>query len=101
MSVLVKNMKIPEKGHIVSLVITSEGEAICANSRTKIGEVIELPEKHGRLIDADELSKRIEEQQDTEYATNNKPRGTWKRVLELPLNMISDAPTIIEAEEGK
>ena len=53
---------------------------------------------HGRLIDADALSEEIEKQRSTEYAMNNKPRGTWERVLELLLNMISDTPTIIEEE---
>ena len=114
MGVIVKGMKMPEScwmcnfchevkhyGNTINYCSAQKNKIILPNrsERDEICPLVEIP-PHGRLIDADALSERIEEQRNTEYAMKNKPHGSWRRVLELSLNMISDAPTIIEGEAG-
>ena len=48
---------------------------------------IELPDKHGRLIDADELFKQLK---DKSFCLNQFERNKALRI-------ISDAPTVLEA----
>lgn len=105
--ILIKNMEMPKNCCECPLTYYEDGACIFTGIEAlSIGiqndcPLIEVPTPHGRLIDADALSERIEEQRNTEYAMKNRPVGTWKRVLELPLDMISDAPTIIKAEEAE
>ena len=61
MSVLIKNMRIPED--CFSCPLKEEGYcnltnayAVFINERNSDCPLVELPEKHGRLIDADELT---------------------------------------------
>lgn len=51
--------------------------------------LVELPEKHGRLIDADELKGQYPHDSDWEYPVNTN---------EYVVQTINEAPTIIEAE---
>ena len=53
-------------------------------------ELVELPEKHGRLIDADELKEEFPKDTDWEYPVN-----TNQYVCET----IDEAKTVVEAEE--
>lgn len=56
MSILIKGMEMPEKGHILSVVI-KDGKVIGANTGKVLSkEVIELP-PHGDLIDRDALMR--------------------------------------------
>ena len=65
MSVLIKNMQMPElyETYKINLAKTREGKIVlgmCKLDETSyrpIGEVIELPGHHGRLIDADEMKR--------------------------------------------
>lgn len=105
MTILIKGMEMPRAGQrTVPLVIYPNGkvELIYPNGKVEFCyddvfntrkihedlEAVEIP-PHGRLIDADELDKRIEEGGcccTEEYAE-------WMGVC------IGTAPTIIEAEE--
>lgn len=96
MSILIRGMEMPKKGHILSIVI-QDGKVIGSNSRKVLSkEVIEVP-KHGRLIDADALKGVCKEQWNDEYNKTHIPRN-WARAFECFDLYVDDAPTIIEAE---
>ena len=52
--------------------------------------LVELPEKHGRLIDANAIMKRLEE-----WNTSDK---TDKALYNFTMNRINEQPTVLEAE---
>lgn len=84
MSVIVKGMEMPVSGARYRVVEDLEGNKYLATDRLFSGwyyPISPLPEKHGRLIDADE-------------ATRGSLERTGKRLL-----AIDTAPTIVEAEE--
>ena len=64
MSILIKGMEIPElyETYKVNFAMTNDGQIVmgmCPLNETgyrPVGEVIALPDKHGRLVDADELN---------------------------------------------
>ena len=64
MSILIKGMEIPElyETYKVNFAMTNDGKIVmgmCPLNETgyrPVGEVIALPDKHGRLVDADELN---------------------------------------------
>lgn len=54
--------------------------------------LINIPTPHGRLIDADKLMVEI-----IDSDLDHLQRDDWKEVIQI----ISDIPTVIEAEESK
>ena len=56
---------------------------------------IPLPKEHGRLIDADELTKQLETVANDEW---NKQVGASKG-LEDAIDIVDDAQTIVEADK--
>lgn len=95
MSVLIKGMEMPQNiGE--AIIITRDGKAsriragriIIEGSTEETNVAIELP-SHGRLIDADELF--------TEMA---KRKSYGELTAKSALRAVSNAPTIIEAEEN-
>ena len=97
MSILIKGMEMPKEGHILSLVMRSDGKVLGANSGKALGKAIPVP-PHGDLIDlkaqfkaqyydemTEEWSERMVTVEDVLYGC---------MVDEMP-------PTIIEAEEGE
>ena len=92
MDILIKNMEMPKEGNVF-LIISEDG---CVSER--IGnmwhvttEAIELPE-HGRLIDADALSDRIEHAVYPDALAYTIAVGIIQRELR-------EAPVIVEATE--
>lgn len=71
--------------------------------------VCELPENHGRLVDADGLIKRIEIHKETCEAWTDEARtetgkniGTGAvKVFQISLLAINKSPTIVPAERGE
>ena len=108
MSVIVKDMKMPSKCQYCGLLryYTENGNVWCNASNKLMMEqawfekidierprwcpLIELPEKHGRLIDADVLSYNLDGTMEV------SPTGYIHG--DTVADMIGDAPTIIEAE---
>ena len=66
----------------------------CFNFSYAIINGTPLPKGHGRLIDADVISKRLQELADDEW--NQQVMAS--KGLEYAVEIIDDAPTIIEAE---
>jgi len=60
MSILIKNMKLPDKDHFILVKIDSNGDVFAAydSGRTKLTQykVSLVPTSHGRLIDTDAVS---------------------------------------------
>lgn len=91
MSVLIKDMEMPEDGAVLVVKHDDDGKAYIkyAGMMGYHMELVELPEKHGRLIDADKLKEEFPKDTDWEYPVN-----TNCYVCES----IENAPTVIEAE---
>lgn len=89
MSILIKNMKLPDKDHLVLVEIDSNGDVFAAydSGRTKLTQykASPVPEPHGRLIDKDAVILK-----DGPYEYDE-----W---CEWALRQYLDAPIIIEAE---
>jgi hypothetical protein len=90
MSVLIKGLTIPTIGVRHCVISFSNGRLlisdVCGNSIFE-GNYVEIPTPHGRLIDADELTRCIE------HAYGDRD------IVRLVTNNIARQPTIIEAEE--
>ena len=102
MSVLIKGIKIPKScgvcifddyGHCIMTKRYSGGSA--THGRASFCPLVELPEKHGKLIDADAYVSMMEEKCDYEKALD-------PYVLSVCRGGIKLMPTIVEAEgEGQ
>ena len=91
MSILIKGAKMPKEissnsHRTITLVIGSDGLVYDINRNRLPAVAVEVPEPHGRLIDADKLE--IERRT---YDTYNDYSETF--------DMIDNAPTVIESEE--
>ena len=102
MSILIKNMKMPEDCGACDL-CTGDGECMALYGENLWNYIpddakyfpndwkyekcplVKVPTPHGRLIDADELANK------TFYSVTSAPYITYKKFV--------DAPTVIEAEE--
>ena len=115
MSVLIKGMEMqPDGRYTVCVTHDSHGVVhwVFQNQDTleflKHGTVTEVPEPHGRLIDADALMHEFEKAQRTmakhgqEYScsfmSSSQELSTEWYCVE---DMLENAPTVIEAEEGE
>ena len=93
MNVLIKGLEIPGEGAIRVVIQKHCGITVAYTGRDPYQmahEVVELPEKHGRLIDADALIDKCGDWY-TEEGKEEGFIGTLKMILE-------DAPTVVEAE---
>ena len=91
MSFIVKGIDLEEitRGNgYARLIIEEDGTVVDDISDIIIGEAIQIPKGHGRLIDGDELNKSVHEWNPA-YAYG---RSAFTRE-------IRKAPTILEAEE--
>ena len=85
MSVLIKGIELPEKVQVLELhpdgkVFTRKGYLV--------GEAVELPDHHGRLVDADALIDDL----------NTFLAGDY--IADMVAEMVEKMPTIVEAEGG-
>ena len=114
MSILIKGMKMPKNcaecpliyyydervwGHECELMTYDFDEKI-KEGRIKNCPLIEIPDKHGRLIDANALRQTMyHEAFETDSPMQKWDSGCWIR-YKMFENIEESAPTIIEAEEG-
>jgi hypothetical protein len=96
MSLMIKGIDLPGKNQTIFVEVFPNGK--CAVMKTEKGEcyelttkgeakAIQIPKDHGRLIDGDELMKRMK--RDNPQTSKTK----WMQIL------VKNAPTILEAEE--
>ncbi len=108
MSVVVKGMKIPElyETYKVNFAMTNDGKIVmgmCPLNETgfrPVGEVVALPDKHGRLVDADADSLKNKLKLINEAEHQIYGRGSWGFTAKC-IHAIDDAPTVIEADDGE
>lgn len=111
MSILIKDMKMPESCSMCLLMVGTFCDVLeidvdpfydGANKRHASCPLVELPEKHGRLVDADALHVLFENQWHYLQCLNwdENPKAEEKQTgIKWCINTLhDDAPTIIEAE---
>ena len=94
MNILIKGLEIPEEGAIRVVIQKHCGITVAytgGDPYRRAHEVVELPEKHGRLIDADAYVSMMEEKCDYEKALD-------PYVLSVCRGGIKLMPTIVEVE---
>ena len=97
MSVLIKGLEIPEEGAIRVVIQKHCGIAVAYTGEDpyqRAHEVVELPEKHGRLVDADALKDTLD------YYIRE---AGWSEEINKALGWVKDEfidseRTIVEAE---
>lgn len=93
MSILIKNMEMPKKGHFL-FQISANGDVWVSNRNDEgtgiiIAKAIELP-PYGRLIDADKLEKAAEKMAVCDSYEYTIAHEMVKKLLKI-------APTVLEA----
>ena len=108
MSVVVKGMKMPENCgrcnfNVSSLYCNRTGSEIDRDYeyRERLSDcpISALPDKHGRLVDADELRDRLRNLADDDWNANTTT--TWSEAFSECDDMVDDAPIIVEAEDSE
>lgn len=99
MSILIKGMEMPHC-EVLTIRISPNGEVHyigAVGQSARRAEAVEIP-PHGRLIDADALTKTISEHvyPVTDYLNSRDYGMFWTGGIEKAIN---EQPTIIEAEE--
>jgi hypothetical protein len=110
MSVIVKGMEMPEKCGLCDL-FHAESPMHCTvvKGHKTVGApygiprpewcpLVALPDKHGRLVDADALRDRLRNLADDDWNANTTT--TWSEAFSECDDMVDDAPTIVESEDG-
>ena len=87
MSVLIKGIELPEKVQVLEL--HSDGKVFTRKGYL-VGEAVELPDKHGRLVDADAMCNDL--------ATVD-PR--YETMIDWCIRVTEAQPTIVEAEDSE
>lgn len=101
--IAIKDLYMPKDGEMHHINIYDNGSVYV----TTIGRIYEIEMKdlkavetvtpHGRLIDADKLRAILRGWTEDEWNQKSSPRS-WAYAYEDLINLIDDAPTIIEAE---
>ena len=112
MSILIKELRMPEYGEFLDLVITSDGVVRAYDQEDKkITEAVELSD-HGDLIEKDPLFKKaeeLEEQASAEFERYKLGETNWEQTEKAKWRIarlerigfkldIADAPVVIPAE---
>ena len=91
MSIILQGIDLPKGGDTINITIDSDGQAYPLDvwpTEEDIHRAIQIPKKHGRLIDAKLLADTINKAiQDGTFTS----KSIWE--------WIGDAPTILEGEE--
>ena len=98
-SVIVKGMKMPDSCYHCKIA-ESCGHYIAnyTNRRHPDCPLVALPDKHGRLVDADALRDRLRNLADDDWNANTTT--TWSEAFSECDDMVDDAPIIVESEDG-
>lgn len=89
MGVYIKDMEMPTERESYTITVKYNGLVFDTETGIQVAEAYGLP-PHGRLIDADELFKEMERKGWFDNADRDKAE-----------DLVLDAPTVIEAEEGE
>ena len=101
MSIIVKGMEMPEnctRCDYIGLNVAIGCPVMSGtNGRATDCPLVALPDKHGRLVDADALRDRLRNLADDDWNANTTT--TWSEAFSECDDMVDDAPTIVEAED--
>lgn len=99
MSVLIDGIMLPKNENIY-ITLMPGGSVVTTEKYSYYGrpKVKEIPEHHGRLIDADLLGKILKRGAEDEWNKNTAP-FSWSYAYECLIDTLDSMPTIIEAEE--
>lgn len=91
-----EGVEMPKGKQIIELRIYADGVVTRVHDRTcrKIAEATELPEPHGRLIDADTLKRKA--QKVATEAWKMRLKSSVETILNQFIDWIEGAPTVIE-----
>ena len=108
-SIIVKGMKMPDScavcrfagrgGYFMERIVcmfTGKNEDAENVDRLSDCPLVALPNKHGRLVDADALRDRLRNLADDDWNANTTT--TWSEAFSECDDMVDDAPTIVEKE---
>ena len=96
--IYIPGAKIPDGDYVRVLMLHKDGT--CVDGIGNVFKVIPVP-PHGRLGDLDEFAKRIERERFHHSHTDGLAARHHVAEYGHFLNAISEAPTIIQAEEGE
>lgn len=106
MSIILKGIDLPKKGEWLEVIIKPTKEVIIDTIRyrdnallkTEYDSAIQIPKGHRRLIDGDKLRATLRRWTEDEWNQKASP-VSWAYAYEDLIDLIDDAPTILEAEE--
>ena len=104
MSVILEGIDLPTNGETLIVGIYGNGLVSVEHSKPLVlaieinADAIQIPKGHGRLIDADELRATLRRWTEDEWNQKASP-VSWAYAYEDLIDLIDDAPTILEAEE--
>lgn len=99
MSIIITGLEMPTERGSLNLTIKYNGVVFDTETGMQVAEAHELP-PYGRLIDADALIEKVI----AKYLEHERKGELVFAAAEIKqdiCDLISDAPTIIEAEEGE
>lgn len=96
MSIIIKDLCIQNKKNGAVLIVFPNGKCLTENGMAY--QTIELPENHGRLIDADEFDERIRQ---AGGMCEEEMTEDFKDGVQTVLAMLKTQTTIIPAEGGE
>ena len=111
MSIIIRGMEMPENCSVCPLSkLSPTGESLVCNAtlfhvpwdeRSEDCPLLPLPEKHGRLVDVDELQKvKFHPLPYTHITPSDVHAESYKRGWNDAIDAITeDAPTVVKAEE--
>lgn len=94
MSILITNIDMPKDGELLCINIHPDGKVyinLDLSCKNVVGTAISIP-PHGKLIDVDALAKHTAKERFITWFCGDKQ-------INVPWKAVTDAPTIIEAEE--
>ena len=107
MSVLIKGVKMPRScnecpmsvGGYCIMSPKPNGDALNRHETTLWCPLVEVPTPHGRLIDAEKIANDINALKDNWNWYGNEYESGRYESYDYAVDMIEDAPAVIEAEE--
>ena len=90
MSVLIKGMEMPQGNSTINVLIYADGTVYTGHVNDSRYSAVSVPTPHGDLVDRNELMTDV-----IDSDLDHLQRDDWEEVIQI----VQDAPTIIEAEE--
>jgi len=90
MSILIKGIEMPKGNSTINMLIYADGTVYTGHVNDSRYSAVSVPTPHGDLVDRNELMTDV-----IDSDLDHLQRDDWEEVIQI----VQDAPTIIEAEE--